>query len=409
MKLRKAHGLLIGFLALFMSSLVIPAFGAETIKMGLVVPLTGSFADEGTEMVRGVELFIAEINAKGGLLGKKVEVIIGDVGEFSGEKIVSIGEKLVSRDKVDMIMTQYLGGVVDVKTYGEYEIPYLNMDTSSLLANTLRDNPDKYRNVFQTCPTEEFYGDGTFDFIDRIYPSVTRSKFPNQKIALVTQVRGYNDRISKRFKAIVKKSKWEIVVDEQTPAGTVEWGPVLAKIRQANPAVIYFNDHLPQDEVAFLEQFHNNPIKSLLFMQYGPSNPAFINLAKAKSNGIFWGTATAFFGPKYEEWKKTYEKKYKEKPGMGTAAGTYTSSLIWAEAVKKAGSEKNYKEVCRMLRENPYSFTGMLHVFHPETQTALSGEGLAPFAVYQIQNLTHQLISPARYSSAKMQIPAWMK
>ena len=336
-------------------------------------------------------------------------MIVGDAGEFSGEKIVSIGEKLVYRDKVDMIITQYLGGVVDVKTFGEYEVPYLNMDTSSLLANTLRENPEKYRNIFQTCPTEEFYGDGTFDFIDRVFPKITGYKYPNQKLALITQVRGYNDRITKKFKTVMKKSKWEIVVDEQTPAGTVEWGPALSKIRQTNPAVIYFNDHLPQDEVAFLEQFHNNPIKSLIFMQYGPSNPSFISLAKTKANGIFWGTATAFFGPRYEAWRQAYEKKYKEKPGMGTAAGTYTSALIWAEAVRKAGSEKNYREVCRMLREFSYSFTGMVHVFNPDTQTVIPGEGLAPFAVYQIQDLKHQLISPARYASGKVQIPAWLK
>jgi hypothetical protein len=62
-----------------------------------------------------------------------------------------------------------------------------------------------------------------------------------------------------------------------------------------------------------------------------------------------------------------------------------------------------------MLREYPYSFTGMVHVFHPETQTVIQGEGLAPFAVYQIQDLKHQLVSPPIYASAKIQIPAWLK
>jgi branched-chain amino acid transport system substrate-binding protein len=222
-------------------------------------------------------------------------------------------------------------------------------------------------------------------------------------------VRAYNDRISSVFRELVKKAKWELVVDEKTPTGTVEWGPVLTKIRQEKPAAIFFNDHVPADEVSFLDQFHNNPTKSLVFIQYGPSNPAFISLGKEKTNGAFWGTGYAGFGPRGDAWRDRYRKKYKEEPGVGTAAGTYTSSMIWADAVRKVGDAKDYKEVCRIIREYPWNITGPVHVFNPIDQTAVYGEGLAPFLAYQVQSLKHQLVNPIGFSTAKMQVPPWMK
>ena len=407
----KRHFVSFLVLSFLMTTLFISGVSAEEkIKMGVVVPLTGSFADEGTEMVRGIELMTDEINEKGGLLGKQLEMIIGDIGDFSGEKIVSVAEKLLNRDKVDVFLTQYLGGVVDVKTFGEYDVPYVNMDTSSLEANSIMENLQKYSNIFQACPPETFYGDGIFDFLTRVYPKATGQKFENNKIALVTMVRGYNDRISARFRELVEKSgQWEIVVDEKTPLGTVEWGPVITKIRQAKPALIFFNDHVPSDEVAFLDQFHNNPTKSVMFIQYGPSNPAFISLGKEKANDIFWGTVFAGFGPKYEAWKKRYVEKYKEEPGVGTAVGTYTSAMIWAQAVERAGDEKNYKEVCRVIREFPYNITGVTHVFDPHTQSSILGEGLSPFLVFQVQDQKHQLVSPISLATEKIMVPGWVK
>lgn len=410
MRIGKATGLII--ITIFFCVVTVfseAVYAEETIKIGVVAPLTGSWADAGTEMLRGVEVAVDEINSKGGLVGKKIEIVEGDVGAFSGEKIVSVGEKLVHRDKVDFIVTQYLGGVVDVKTFGEFDVPYLNMNTSEATQNLIRENLPKYSNVFQVCGPETAYSSGMFDFGTRIFPKLTDYTYPNKKIALITMVRSYNDRISKRFREIAEDSEWEIVVDEKTPSGTVEWGSVLTKIRQAKPAIIFFNDHVPTDEVAFLEQFHNNPTKSLLLIQYGPSNPAFLKLGKKKTNGIFWGAVYSGWGRKVAGFRDKYKEKYNEEAGFGDAAGTYTNTMIWAGAVRKVGDSKNYEEVCRMIREYIWNFTGDNHVFNPINQTVIMGEGLEPFKVYQVQNQQHKLISPSAFADAKVVVPAWME
>lgn len=385
------------------------ASAADEIKIGVVAPLTGSFADEGNEMFRGAEMAVEELNAKGGVLGKKVKIVKGDIGDFSGEKIVAVGEKLIHRDKVDFLVTQFLGGVVDIKTFGEFEVPYLNMDTSQAASDLIRENITKYSNIFQACPEETHYAGGIVDFLTRIYPKATGREYPNKKMALITMVRAYNDRISNRYRELLKETDWELVVDEKTPTGTVEWGPVLAKIRQEKPAVIFFNDHVPSDEVSFLDQFHSNPTNSVIFIQYGPSNPAFIDLGKEKTNDIFWGTLFGTFGEKGDGWRERYKKKYGEEAGIGTAAGTYTSTMIWANSAIQAGDEKNYEEVCRIIREYPHQYTGMVQVFNPETQTAIFGEGLSAFLVFQVQNQKHELVSPLKFGSSKIHVPHWIK
>lgn len=104
------------------------AHAADTIKIGIVAPLTGSFADGGNEMARGVEMAVEELNAQGGLFGKKLEMIKGGVGDFSAEKIVSVAKKILNKDKVGCVIAHYLGSTVDIKAFGGNEVPCLHMD-----------------------------------------------------------------------------------------------------------------------------------------------------------------------------------------------------------------------------------------------------------------------------------------
>lgn len=58
-------------------------------------------------------------------------MIKGDVGDFSAEKIVSVAEKILNKDKVDCVIAHYLGGTIDIKAFGGNEVPCLHMDTSN--------------------------------------------------------------------------------------------------------------------------------------------------------------------------------------------------------------------------------------------------------------------------------------
>ena len=81
----------------------------NTLKIGVINPFSGPLALYGTEVTRGVELAVDVINAKGGLLGKKVEVIRGDAA--NPQQGIATVEQLATRDKVDIFMGTYISSI----------------------------------------------------------------------------------------------------------------------------------------------------------------------------------------------------------------------------------------------------------------------------------------------------------
>ncbi len=79
------------------------AADAQTIKIGVNEPLTGAFAASGTYVVNGAKIAADEINAKGGILGKKVELVIED-NKSNPTEAAAVAEKLITSDKVSVLM-----------------------------------------------------------------------------------------------------------------------------------------------------------------------------------------------------------------------------------------------------------------------------------------------------------------
>ncbi|HIT04722.1 MAG TPA: ABC transporter substrate-binding protein, partial [Candidatus Caccocola faecipullorum] len=89
----------IGFSALLVMLFALPAFAADTIKIGEIATVTGDFAAYGVAEVESVKMAVAEINAKGGVLGKQLEVVMYDC-RTRNEDMVNAARRLVQQDKV---------------------------------------------------------------------------------------------------------------------------------------------------------------------------------------------------------------------------------------------------------------------------------------------------------------------
>ena len=126
--------------------------------------MTGAYASDGIECQKAIELAIHELNVNGGLFGKQIELITGDVGELEAEKLQAVGERLLS-EEVDVIMTGYDDGGTDVYIFGKSDIPYLHSNANSLSTAPVAENPE-YKNCFQYCPNEIDYG---VDAADKLF------------------------------------------------------------------------------------------------------------------------------------------------------------------------------------------------------------------------------------------------
>ena len=112
-------------------------------------------------------------------------------------------------------------------------------------------------------------------------------KRTNNKMAVIITAGVYAANIANAIKEQASTYGWEISLFG-TPVNVPisEWGPTLAKIRQDPPSVIAVTHFLPADLAQFMVQFVPNPTPSLIYMQYGPSIPAFRDIAKEASNGV---------------------------------------------------------------------------------------------------------------------------
>lgn len=120
---------------------MVGAVAAQTIKIGVIQPLTGAFAAAGTDVTNGAKIAVDEINSKGGVLGKKLELIIED-SKSNPTEASSVAEKLMVRDKVPVLMgaSGSNATLAVMPKLMEYKVPML-VETSSAGKITTLGNP----------------------------------------------------------------------------------------------------------------------------------------------------------------------------------------------------------------------------------------------------------------------------
>ena len=118
---------------------------AETIKIGVNEPLTGAFAASGTYVVNGAKIAAEEINSKGGILGKQIELVIED-NKSNPTEAAAVAEKLITRDKVPVMMGAWGSSLTlaVMPKLMEYETPMV-VETSSSSKITTSGNPYIFR------------------------------------------------------------------------------------------------------------------------------------------------------------------------------------------------------------------------------------------------------------------------
>ena len=243
-------------------------------------------------------------------------------------------------------------------------------------------------------------------------------------MAVILSAGVYSANIANAVKEKAKDFGWEISLFETVSVPISEWGPTLAKIRQDPPSVICITHFLPADLAQFCVQFAPNPTPSLVYMQYGPSIPAFRDIGKAATNGIIYATVV---GALQDEIGTAFEKRYKAKfganAGHNSGAQSYDGAMVWATAAALAGgtgepgnADQNRKVADRMRSMIWRGVTGTTRFIADEqaaytypTQTADSSLGMS-HQFLQIQDFAKGpgLIAPAPYATAKFVMPAWI-
>ncbi len=389
-----------------------PALAEKPILIGCPMPLTGPYASDGEQMKMALELAAAEKNAAGGVLGHPVELKFGDVGGLEAEKIKAIGERLIGAG-VNAVITGYDDGGVDTKVFGAFDIPYLHGNAMTLCTQPVAENLDKYWNVFQYMYNDKAYG---VDAAKYLFDAGKQMgwKAPNKKIAIIKVDCAYNIMPADEFAAMTEKDGYDVVVNETVPFGMAEWGPILSKIESQDPAYVTFWHLDPTDAARFIQQFsdhfEDDGINALVYMQYTPSIPEFLQLAGDAADGVIWVGGAYGFGDKYEAYKKRWMKKFNSEPAGLYAEATRDAFDIWAAAVEKAGCYDCYKKIADNIRTTEYNGLCANYKFDPKDQSIYQSDDYMPLVWFQIQDGKNVKMRPARFNEGTAyQLPSWIK
>ncbi len=386
------------------------ALAEEVIKIGVPTPLTGYYVSDGMGYRQCLEFGIDEINAQGGLLGKKLKAVQFDIGDFSPEKLIQAAALLVGREKVDSVHGGWSGWGQNVRAFGKYNVPTFFSDASLSSVDAYKKNPQNYSNVFQMCDTERPLATNVFDtMISLPY------EYPNKKIAIIVTDDSWGTETGEAMKVRAKEKGWEVAMFEVVPYGVREWGSLLTKIRNIKPAWIHLEIVSPPDVTTFFDQFMEAPTQSLINFGYGVMPPDLVKTIGPKAHGILGDVVYVMPlpqgpNPEANAWLAKFRAKYGNDP---LAAGylSYISLKMWAQAVREVGDVKSYDAINASLAKMNYKgVEGGVWTFDEDHKIPVSKN--TPHLTMQIQNgklVTIYTGINTKYQQNSFQTPAWIK
>ncbi len=389
-----------------------PAF-ADVVKIGVLAPLTGATAADGEEFVNGVNLAVKEANAAGGVAGHTFEVVVADVIDHSAANVQAAAERLLGTDGVEVILTGYASlSMFEVELMAEENMPYIASGPSPQFAAIVAQDPDAYTCCWsftadfkgyetEVTPTiEALAADGHFDLQDKT-------------VAIISSDNPYSKTISEGMKVAFADAGWTITADELVPFGPVsDWRPILAKVRENAPEVIINADYIPSNAALFTNQFRENETDSVVFLQYAPLVPEFLELTGEKSNGILYNAIGATLNvdahPRGQEATAKYVAEYGKVPGpYGT--GLYEQASVYFEALEAVGDPTDRDAIGKAIGATKRAVVSGMLEFDPSTHVAKVGNDMIPVTFFQIQDGAGVMIGPDKFKSGDFITPEWMK
>ena len=201
----------------------------DTVKIGLMAPLTGSFASEGAEMKQVLELLAADLNAKGGLLGKKVELIVDDDG--SDARTAALAAQRLTTKGVVAVIGTYGSSVTEASQNIFNEARIIQVANGS---TAIRLSEKNFKYFFRTCPRDDEQGKVAVDAIVK-----TKAK----KVAILHDNSTYAKGLADEVKAPLEKKGIKVVFFDALTPKQSDYTAVLTKMKGANPDLVFFTGY----------------------------------------------------------------------------------------------------------------------------------------------------------------------
>ncbi len=323
---------------------LVPVYGAGTIKLGTIQPISGQVSAYGTQTRDAIMMAVEEINAKGGILGKKIVMIVED-DEASPDKTMNALKKLVAKDKI----VGFVGALTSkcslaVTQYAQAKKVIMISPTST--NDTVTDAGDY---IFRSCYKDSFQG--------QVVAQFSYETLKAKKAAIIYDITNdYSKGLTTNFTGKFKALGGTVVATESYSTGDKDFKAQLTKIKAANPDVLLIPDYystisliakqvraqglnIPMVGADGWDEITNNAGDEVLNCYYSNHYHP-----EAKDADV-------------QTFVKKFTAKYKITPNALAALG-YDATYILAEAIQKAGSTDPVKVKAAMMKTNRKFVTG---------------------------------------------------
>lgn len=320
---------------------------AKTVRIGLMCPLTGSWASEGQDMKQIVELLAKETNKAGGIGGMEVEIITEDDGGDPRQAALA-ANKLISQDVVAVIGTY--GSSVTEATQGIYnEAGIVQVATGS---TAIRLTEKGLPLFLRTSPRDDEQG--------KVAAKTILAKGA-KKIAILHDNTSYAKGLADETKSLLEAQGAQIVFFDALTPGERDYNAILTKIKGTGPDFVFFTGYYPEAGLLLKQKMEMGWDVPMMGGD-ATNNPDLVKIAGAKAAAGFLFLSPPVPAdldtPEAKDFLAAYQQAYGSQPGSVWAVLAGDAYRVLAEAIAKGGSTKG-ADIAAYLKTKLKDFPGL--------------------------------------------------
>ena len=330
----------------------------ETIKIGVITDRVGVSKPYSEPSTEGLVFGANEINRKGGILGRKIELLIED-DQSRPDISAALARKLIDQGVVFVISMSLTPATQQQQTVTmEAKTPQMTpMNSGDTLTTQI---PNPY--FWQTGPLGSI----------QIATLLAHARAKNLKrVALITDNSDLGQLLGRFFRSGLEKSGIQVVAEEVVARGATTAAPQMQKIRAANPEAMFMAGVLTAENVLIFRAYREFGLKFPIHSSYNLSVPVYMSVAKGLIDGVTFVDAYDPEKPQVKEFESAYKKATGKDPFNMHGYG-YDGIMLVSEAIKRAGStdkEKIRAAMQSLTYEGVMGAKGMKYSF-PEGKRA---------------------------------------
>lgn len=383
---------------------------SKVIKLGAVLPVTGSSAESGIACRQGLELAVKEINDAGGVNVKgesyQLQLIVEDDAGLPAQAVTA-ATKLIELDGVNVVYCSCLSScalaIMDV--CDQYpDVLFTTIEcTSDNFKEIIAKNPDRYANFWKPYYNSSDYG-ATFGEMVADLSKAGKINFANKTVAYIVEDTDAGRTCVTACEASLDKfcGGSTTVAVEVVPQGTTDFYSQINKFKSLNPDIVMTFFVPLNSGVAYIKQVNENNVGWLDIAFVYPLKAGFVEQTGAASEGLLWAPMQVDYWNN-PECAAFAEKVYAMFPNAGLNAmhlSAYLGVDMVKVAIEKAGTLKASEGLAEAFGEQEYKSINGTYQFAPD-HTAIAGPEYLVVSAAQVQDGKYYVVWPEQFANSE--------